>query len=176
MNHPQVVHKLSESGFHLVNVSLGLLILLLVGSGCRGSIDSTEDKTYLTPAPEATLHAYRFDQPIETKLQAVIASQRRIETTHINWLEPPQVFFVEIMAYREVTERLEESVTETFHPSLSPETSVWFVVFKGEMSLTEPLGKTTEPGNSCAFTILNPESGEGYRYGTRNCSKINIDP
>jgi len=155
---------------------LVVVIICSICASCRTIVDSTEDKTYLTPVPEATLHAFRFDQPIETKLQAVIASQRSIETTHINWLEPPQVIFVKSMHYKEVIERLEEAETESHSVTVSPEAVVWFVVFKGKMSITEPLGKTTEPGVSCAFAILNPENGDGYRYGSRNCSKINHDP
>jgi hypothetical protein len=176
MNDPQIIKENTLSTFSTPKITLGLLIFLLVGSSCRAIIDSTEDKTYLTPVPRATLDAFQYDQPIETKLQAVIASQRRIETTHINWLESPQVILVKRMFYKEVIERLEESENETFHDPISPEVSVWFVVFKGKMSITEPLGKTTEPGNLCAFAIINPENGEGYRYGSRNCSRINIDP
>jgi len=175
MNDPQIIQIFPRLWLSISKITLGLLILLLVGSSCRGIFDSTEDKTYLTPVPEATLRAFRFDQPIETKLEAVITSQRQIETTHINLLEPPQVIFVKWMDYREVIERLEESETESQSNTISPEAAVWFVVFKGKMSITQPLGKTTEPGNLCAFAIINPESGEGYRYGTRNCSKINID-
>ena len=155
---------------------LGLIIICLTCTSCLAITDSTEDKTYLTPVPEATLYAFRYDHPIETKLQAVIAGQRGIGTTHINWLESPQVVFVKRTFYKEVIERLEESESETYHDPISPEISVWFVVFKGKLSITQPTGKTTEPGNLCAFVIINPENGEGYRYGSRNCSEINIDP
>jgi hypothetical protein len=78
------------------------------------------------------------------------------------------------MYYEEVIERLEEPESETYYGIISPEVRVWFVVFKGKMSITQPLGKTTEPGNLCAFAIINSENGEGYRYRTRNCSKINL--
>lgn len=157
-----------------LEIILGLSIICLICTSCEPIIDSTEDKTYLTPVPVATLYAFRYDHPIETKLQAVIAGQRGIGTTHINWLESPQVILAKRMDYKEVSERLEESETETFDPSLSPDASVWFVVFKGKMSITQPLGKTTEPGISCAFAIINPENGEGYMYGSRNCSQINL--
>jgi len=39
----------------------------------------TKDTAYLTPPPQATLLAYRSDQPIESTLEAAIAARRALD-------------------------------------------------------------------------------------------------
>jgi hypothetical protein len=74
-----------------------LAFFAILSDGCGKIKVITEDKAYLTPVPEATLDAFRFGQPVMTKLQAVIAAQAGIRTTHMEWVGPPVAISAEEM-------------------------------------------------------------------------------
>ena len=76
------------------NDKWGLLLIfgfiLNLCTGCGSIRDLTEGTYYLTPIPQATLFAFPDEQSIKTKLQAVIAAQRGIDASHVNWVAQPK--------------------------------------------------------------------------------------
>jgi hypothetical protein len=150
------------------------VIIAIMNSGCSMIRDMTEDKSYLTPVPQATIDAYLLDQPLNTKLQAVIAAQKGILTFHRNWIRQPIAIYAEKMIYKDAINRVDKPGSTDYYDSTPSDTLIWLVVFKGEWTYTEPLGTVTPPLSGCAFAIINVDGNE-MRAGDSSCETLNLE-
>jgi len=142
-----------------------LLLLFLGNSGCIFSPGPPNDDSFLETIPEATLQAFQFGTPIETRLQAVIAARREMEVSVEKYSDIPQVVSVEEMKYVQAISRVEENVSrvDNNHPE---SLRVWMVVFLCEVHLT-PSTPDQAPlaSQSCTFVILNQQDGHALLQG-----------
>jgi hypothetical protein len=137
---------------------LAIFILCALGllTACS---KATEDTTYLTPIPEATLSAFHQQGPIETKLQAVIAARIQLMgPPHFKPVGTPTTLFAEELrladAYRFVNVE-----PYYFPPDRVADTQVWLVVFEGEIQVTPPgQHEPNPPFHSCSYVII-PKDG-----------------
>jgi hypothetical protein len=135
----------------------------------------TEDKSYVTPIPQATLGAFQFGQPVKTKLQAVIVAQKWGLTFHMDWVKQPIAIFAETMKYEDARRRVEGPGSTSYYDPIPSDTQVWLVVFKGEYTLTEPLGTITAPFSGCGYAVFSIKDGSGMLSGTNSCESLNLD-
>jgi hypothetical protein len=150
-------------------------LIAILSTGCARFGHLTEDKSYLTPIPQATLDAFQFGLPVKTKLQAVIAAQKGILTFHMDWVGQPVAIFAETMTYEQARQRVEGPDSTSYYDPTQLDTQVWLVVFRGEFSLIEPLGTKTPPTTGCGYVVLNVKDGSGMRAGSGPCKSLNFD-
>jgi len=154
-------------------VSTVLILLFLGNSGCIFSPGPPSDDSFLKPIPEATLQAFQFGTPIETRLQAVIAARREIGASVEKYSDIPQVVSVEEMKYVQAISRLGEIVSrvDESHPESQ---KVWMVVFLCEVHLTPPTpDQTPLASQSCTFVILNQQDGHALLQGNNpDCKSL----
>jgi hypothetical protein len=158
----------------IIFVALIVLTAILC-IGCTRIKDLTEDKAYLTPIPKTTLEAFQFGQPVKTKLQAVIATHG-MQMLHTNWVGQPMVIFADNMEYKEALHRIDPLNSTDYYDPTPSDTPVWLVVFKGEYTITEPLGTETPLYSGCGFALINAKDGNEMRAGTNFCERLDLAP
>jgi len=141
--------------------------------GCSGSGDnrSMEDERYLTPIPEATIAAYRDDMPITNKLDAVIAAQRNIGPTRLEFEDGPAVVSVDELTLDEAHQRVRDPQSDNYYYEDRPgNTKVWLVVLEGNYRIIPPISDSTPQPfrHGCAYAIID-ENGR-CEMGTMACS------
>lgn len=153
-------------------VHLLFLILLVLSSSCSVA----EDKTYLTPITEATYRAANWDEPVKTKLQAVVVARAMLDTTRLRYTEEPRVISVDELRLDDAEKRI--AVPGVFASEDRPgDTKVWFVLFEGDWQIIPPdpyHNITPEPPfHGCVFVMFeaNKSAGEGRdTIGTIECT------
>lgn len=148
-----------------------LLILTLGSQGCILSPKPSEDSSFLQPIPEATLQAFEYGQPIQTRLLAVIAARREMQANAIKDPLSSLVVSVEQMKYGTALSRVENNLNQMIqeHPH---NMNVWLVVF-----LTESTPPTNTPVPSaelsqiCTFVILDELDGHALLLGNSSDCK-----
>jgi hypothetical protein len=154
----------------------GLIAFIGISSaGCDRIKDLTEDKSYLTPLPQAALDAFQPGQLVQTRLQAVIAAQEGILTFHRNWISQPAAIFAEKMDYEAALQFLKQPETSDHYDPTPLNTPVWLVVFEGKWRIIAPLGTLTAPFSGCAYVVLNADDGMGMRVHDNSCEALNLD-
>jgi len=163
-------------------IPIAIAIILLMGcSTIAGQGTATEDTTYLTPIPRATLQAYQFDTPIRNKMDAVIVARLSLDTTRLSYTEEPEVVFVEEMRLEDALKRIAQPgflrVINTYEDK-SGDTKVWLVLFEGDWQMTSPPPEhpvTPEPpSHGCVYIVIDA-TGNRYSefditFGTTECS------
>ena len=153
-----------RSAFQIVLVGLivGMAVYL---AGCGSSVEmgqATEDRTYLTAVPEATLMAFRSDSPIRNKLQAVIAARVNLESTRLRFSEPPQVVSVDALSLEEAHQRVAQPRITTYEDRPG-DTPVWLVIFEGDWQVfpPDPFHTVTPPPpvHGCTYVIIDQNDG-----------------
>jgi hypothetical protein len=128
-------------------------ILFSVGSQISGPIQ-IEDQTFRTPISESTLMAYQAGTPIANELQAVIAARALLSMSRMKSIQSPEVVDVQRITLAEAKKKTAQPGAGDFQ-GISPETPVWFVVFKGTWQLHPP-----SPG----ITVTLPPPYQGCQY------------
>jgi len=135
-----------------------MFIVSLLLWGCSGEIGGlfSEDTTYLTPIPEATLAAHRVEMPITNKLEAVIAAQVFLRTTRLDYQELPKVCSVEKLRLAEAYQAVNRTDIYDDRPD---DTRVWLVILEGEWTIIPPDPghdfTPAPPARGCAYVILD---------------------
>ncbi len=144
-------------------------------AGCGSSVEAghaAEDRTYLTPIPEATLRAFRSDSPIESKLQAVIAARVNLESTRLRFSEPPQVVSVEAMSLKLAHQRAAQPGVSTYEERPG-DTQVWLVILEGEWQVfpPDPFHTVTPPPpvHGCTYVIIDQQDSARTEIGGIGC-------
>jgi hypothetical protein len=115
-----------------------------------------EDKTYLTPIPEATLAAFKYDGLITNKLQAAIVALKSSMGGHFGFNNRPTVISVEKIS---LTEALRLTKQENYSYNFRNWGSeVWFVVLEGDIQIIPP----PPPGGFRKATLPPPFHGCNY--------------
>ena len=76
---------------------MGFIPLLLFLNACT-SFPVVDTHNYLTPVIDETLQAYRLNQPVNNRLEAVMAAHYALQTTRIEPEETPYVIYSDKMA------------------------------------------------------------------------------
>lgn len=135
-----------------------------------------EDKAYLTPIPQSTIYAFADNVELKTKLQAVIAAQRALNSSRIKFEQPPRVRSVLKTTLSEARKQVQQP-GETFDSTQPGSTPVWFVSFKGNLRIEggpQPANATEVPrpfGPGCAFVIIPTHQQTGTTVGGLGCSE-----
>ena len=144
-----------------------LLGVFVLTAGCR----RIEDSRYLTPIPEATLAAHRIGSPVETRLDAVIAGRKLLESQQAKWVDTPMAALVEEMTYAEANGRIWGSDPQD--GALADDEKVWLVIFQGRWQLTplDPNGAALSPVTyeGCLMTVLTARDGGLVSMGDAVC-------
>ena len=153
-----------------------LLSLVVALSGCVNNIDNSNDTTYLTPIPNATIAAYRAGEPITNRLQAVIYARAMIDTTRLHYLEEPKVVSAdEVTLEYAKSQRLSAPSYE--NDDRLGNTKVWFVVFQGVWQVIPPdpdHNITPEPPfEGCVFVIIDKKDIMRTELGGAKCASKN---
>lgn len=156
-------------------IALLILFTIILNTGCARFRDLTEDKSYLTPVPQATLDAYRSGQPVKTRLESVIAAQTGIMTFHTDWVGKPTAIYAEAMVYKEAIRRTEQPGSTTYYDPTPPDKLVWLVVFEGMVTITGPLGTANPTISGCTYSVLDAKDGMGMIAGTLSCERLRLD-
>jgi hypothetical protein len=146
---------------------------LVILPGCF----SGEDTSYLTPIPEATLAAYQSESPIENKLQAVIAAQRVLQTTRLDYQEEPVVVSVDEMRLEKAHQSVQQlQPGDYFYEDRPDDTKVWLVMFEGMWRIIPPDPEhtyTPEPFSyGCIYVIIDRDNRS--EMGTIACPDRNM--
>lgn len=156
--------------------SLCRVTLLLLLTACSTTIPRpTEDLTYLTPIPEATLSAFHRNASIDNKLNAVIAA--RIELASPPHFKP--VGLVKTL-YAEKSKlsdayALIGSTGNYSAPDWVEDTVVWLVVFESDIQVTPPGEYTPNPPfHGCSYVLFASTGGTGGVVGGVDCAKFTV--
>lgn len=140
-----------ELALFLVLISFSIITLLTSCSNLNNPTTAAEESLYLTPIPEETLAAYQEGDPIESKLQAVIAARAYLETTRLRSTAEPKVISV-----------VEENP------------NVWKIVFEGEWLINPPDPNQTftppPPEHGCVYVTIVGADQVRIEIGTIACS------
>jgi hypothetical protein len=137
--------------------------------------DRARENAYRTPIPQERLSAFQRGQPVNTRLEAVIAAHYGIGETRLDWGREPEAIFAEKLAYSDALQRIEQPDTESYYDPVPTDTPVWLVVFKGEFTLTDPRGTVIAPFSECAYALINAQDGSRLRAGARECKSLKVD-
>jgi hypothetical protein len=122
----------------------------------------TEDTSYLTPIPEATLHAFTHG-PVTTKLEAAVIALSRSRGGHFGFTQIPTVRSVDKLTLDEAIKRRAEPAG-TFEDFSGWGPEVWFVVLEGEIQIIPP-----PPPDLAEATLPPPFHGCNFAmFGTNN--------
>jgi len=130
------------------------------------------EEWYLTAIPEATLEAYTFGSPVETKGEAAVAGMHQVSQPHREAVGTPRVVLVE--AVDEPASSWQTPVPGVDDPS-SGTIKVWRVVFEGEWRILGPPApegfpnRDPPPYHSCAFVMLRAANGYMFLAGDTAC-------
>jgi hypothetical protein len=145
-----------------------LAVSLVLIAGCS----QLEDKSYLTPIPDATYLAYKMGSPIETKLQAVMAARGYL-SFHMTVIGGPVVISAERLSLKDAFKKSSPNDTNPNY-FMPPDTIVWLVIFQGEVQILppDPLHTVTlmPPQHSCIDVILVASDGSPIEVGEGPCA------
>jgi hypothetical protein len=79
------------------------------------------------------------------------------------------------MKYSEAIQHIEQSEANSHNDPTPKDTKVWLVVFKGELTITTPLGASTEPNFGCAYAVINSKDGLGFQFGSTSCHNLDLE-
>jgi hypothetical protein len=131
-----------------------------------------EDNTYLTPIPQTTLNAFKWEGPIENKLKAVIAARKTLGETRLQFTVDPKVLSVEELNLAEARKRLTRP-GDYIYEDRPGNTKVWLVIFSGEYLIVppDPLHTFTPgpPGPGCAYAMIDAQESWRSSAGTIDC-------
>ena len=134
----------------------------------------TDDTTYLTPIPEATVFAFEADGPITTKMQAAMIALRSTMGGHFGFIELPKVISVEKININEAHKRIDKPGSTPFYDH-GWSTDVWFVVLEGEIQIIPPPpppGVTATPWppfHGCNYYMFDINYSGGGTLGGISC-------
>jgi hypothetical protein len=136
--------------------------------GCSGIRKEgvSEDKTYLTPIPRATLSAYRYGMPITNKLEAVIAAQIFLPTARMSYDELPKVISVEEITLDKANKKFHDPQPGDYYYEDRPgNTIVWLIMFEGNWRIESPFSDPTPEAfwRGCAYVIIDKDGRSGTR-------------
>jgi hypothetical protein len=156
----------------LVGVSVLAAMLLSSCNAVAGHAVPMDDLRYLTPIPEATLAAFSPDQPITSRVEAVIAARRLLETTRLSFSTSPGVIYVDQITLGEALQRENVPTQEYqyYHPT---GTMIWLVAFEGEGQVIPPQAGTPGPEQTsvlrCTYVIIESGQTDSVRSIPENC-------
>jgi hypothetical protein len=158
-----------------VAVILTLCVLILV-AGCTNTTQETtltEDSTYLTPIPEATLSAFHREASIDNKLDAVIAARLELGSPpHFKPVGLVKTLYAEKSKLSDAYARL-GSAGNYSAPNWIEDTVVWLVVFESDIQVTPPGEYTPNPPfYGCSYVLLAAPGGAGGEVGGVDCAKF----
>src|SRR5688572_17428412 len=145
---------------------LALVILVIaVFAVSSGLILKTEDAIYLTPIPYSTLYAYQVDNPVNSKLEAVVAAhQFYIVGSRLEFTQGPlKVVSVEKM---KVDDARKLTHVQYQRPG---EIEVWLVTFEGSWQLHPPHGDLLPVEMGCIYVIIETNAYEYGHFTARDC-------
>ena len=151
---------------------LDLPVAFLSAALLAAACSPQDDEWYLTAIPEATLEAYTFGSPVETKGEAAVAAQRQLGGPHWLAVGTPRVVLVE--AFDESPRRGQEPVPGVDDPSAGT-IKVWRVVFEGDWrDLGPPVPEgfpdyDPPPYHGCGFVLLRAADGWVFQGGDAAC-------
>ena len=122
----------------------------------------TEDTTYLTPIPVATVLAFKSDGKINNKLQAAIIALGRSMEGHFGFIELPTVISVDKLTITEAHKRI-----ASVYDDKGWSTDVWFVVLEGEIQIIPPpppgglIATLPPPFHGCNYELFGTNYPEG---------------
>jgi hypothetical protein len=162
----------------LKTITIILLALSIASlSRCSESsakITATEDTAFLTPVPQETLLAYRYDTPITNKLQAVISARANLLSTRLHYDTPPGIVSVEKLNLESALKKLERPGVYDYDDRPG-DTVVWLVIFEGEWQIIppDPLHTYTPsaPSHRCVFALVDALDAGRSRIGTIDCAR-----
>jgi hypothetical protein len=129
------------------------VVCCLATAGCA----PTEDTSYLTPPAEATLDAFDWKRPIETKRDAVIVGTSLLNDGRRVPLEPPQILYVGESNRNEAANRL-YNTTGIAYEDWPEDEMVWLVITKGKWHIYGPPSESgpSEPAliQGCAYALF----------------------
>jgi hypothetical protein len=127
----------------------------------------TEDTTYLTLMPKATVFAYRYSGPIVTKMQAAMFALQNSMGGNFGFTELPKVISVEKINLIEAHKRIDSARTTPFvDTGLGDE--LWFVILEGEIQVVPPGGTLPPPHYGC-YDIMFAINPAGVNIGGIAC-------
>jgi hypothetical protein len=141
-------------------------------SGLSGHTRPTEDTAYLTPIPEATLRAFRYDAPIQNKLQAAIAARLEIGTARFgDTAHSAKIVSVEEMTLDKVKQRVGPRPNLAYEYEDRPgDTKVWLTVFEGDWQIFPPNSNTPlPPYHGCYYVIMDARGSGPMEIGNIDC-------
>jgi hypothetical protein len=151
-----------------------VLVALFLSFGCSGRSQenvTTEDTTYLTPVPQATLDAFRQGIPVESKLEAVIAARAALATTRLIFSDEPRVISVAELSLENVGAHLGGSASAA--NGKPGDTNVWLVMFEGNWQVVPPDPARTvtppPPTLGCVYAVIYAADGASSDIGTMDC-------
>ena len=152
-------------------ISLMTLLFLFIGTRCT----IYEDKTYLTPVPEGTLHAYGETRAVGGKLQPVNEAWLMLSASRLEFRDTPRVILVEELTLEDAHQKVGIPRPGDYHFEDRPgSTRVWLVIFEAEARIIPPDPEHTfTPGPfwpGCTYVIVDQEGR--MELGTRKCADI----
>ncbi len=147
-----------------VLLSLGLLIIALSCSAGGGD-------QYLTPIPEATLSAYKFGAPVQTRLDAAIAGRKLLLPLRVKPIGTPQIVPEERLTLEAAYRRIGH--TEAQYAGRPKDLPVWLVIFEGQWQLIPPdpghAATLPAPYHGCVYSLFAAGDGEMISGGDVAC-------
>mgnify|MGYP005825777923 CR=1 FL=1 len=155
---------MEKINIYRTQICIILLLILLVSCTKLQAPFQVEDQTYRTPIPESTLKAYHSGTPIASKLQAVIAARDLLSSMRMDNIQTPEVIDVQRITLAEAKKKANKPGEQTYE-GISPDTPVWFVIFKGKWQVHPPSPGITAtpppPYQGCQYVWI-AEANNGY--------------
>ncbi len=156
-------------------LSFVILVCLCVAcSGFPSVFPTGEDTSFLTPAAEQTVAAFRFDSPIQDRTQAVIAAQAILGSTRLHSKQIPQVASVQELSLAEVQQRMPEAGS-SLQGDRPADARVWLVILKGKWQVFPPdPSHTITPApasEGCVYVLMDANEPARSQAGTVECGR-----
>ncbi len=138
------------------------------------TLTPTEDTIYLTPIPQATIDAYKWDQPATTKLEAAIVAIKNTMIGHFSFTNLPKVLSVEKISIADAQKRVSIPLNSSYDTTHWND-EVWFVVLEGEIQIYPPpppgnINATLPPPfHGCNFYMFDVKTSAGGELGSITC-------
>lgn len=169
---------MSDTGNRIYNLILAALafciLWLLPGCSSIGlEITPTEDTTYLTPIPMATIYAFKQGASIDNKLDAVMAARIELMSPpHFKPVGSIKTLYAEKLKLSDAYQRVGNPATYSA-PSLVGDTIMWLVVFESDIQVNPPGQLTPNPPfHGCSYVLINAVGGIGGEVGGIECAKF----
>jgi hypothetical protein len=134
----------------------------------------TEDTTYLTPIPEATIDAFKEDQPVKTRLEAALYAIKYSNVGHFVFNSLPKVVSVEKLSIADAKKRVARPGYSGYD-STNWGDEVWLVVLEGEIQIYPPpppgdkQATLPPPFHGCNFFMFDVNPSGGGELGSIAC-------